>query len=153
MGQEIERKFLVNGNAWRSLAAGQVYRQGYLPTQECTVRVRVVGEIGFLTIKGPSVGISRAEFEYQIPVQDAQEMMDTLCVSPLIEKLRYRIQLNGLTWEVDEFMGDNAGLILAEVELEDEGQTIDLPEWIGKEVSGDPRYFNASLVKHPFSQW
>ena len=153
MGQEIERKFLVKGDAWRSLAAGKVYRQGYLPTQGCAVRVRIVGEMGFLTIKGPSVGISRAEFEYQIPIQDAQEMMDALCVRPLIEKMRYRIQLNGLTWEVDEFMGDNAGLILAEVELENERQTIDLPEWIWKEVSGNPRYFNTSLVKYPFSQW
>lgn len=153
MGQEIERKFLVQGDAWRSLAAGKVYRQGYLPTQGCAVRVRIVENTGFLTIKGPSVGISRAEFEYQIPVQDAQEMMDTLCVRPLIEKMRYRVQLNQVTWEVDEFMGDNTGLILAEVELEDDRQTIDLPEWIGKEVSGDPRYFNANLVKHPFSQW
>ena len=153
MGQEIERKYLVQGDAWRSLAVGQLYRQGYLPTEECTVRVRVIGKTGFLTIKGPSVGISRAEFEYEIPTQDALDMMDSLCVGPLIEKMRYRIELNGLTWEVDEFMGDNEGLIMAEVELEDENQMIDLPEWIGEEVSGDPRYFNSSLAKFPFTHW
>lgn len=153
MGQEIERKFLVQGDTWRSLAVGQVYRQGYLPTEDCTVRVRVVGKTGFLTIKGPNVGISRAEFEYEIPAQDALDMMDALCVTPLIEKMRYRVQLNELTWEVDEFMGDNAGLIMAEVELENERQIIDLPEWIGEEVSHDPRYFNSSLAKYPFSQW
>ncbi|MCG8363867.1 MAG: CYTH domain-containing protein [Pseudanabaenales cyanobacterium] len=153
MGQEIERKFLVQGDTWRSLAVGQVYRQGYLPTEDCTVRVRVVGKTGFLTIKGPNVGISRAEFEYEIPAQDALDMMDALCVTPLIEKMRYRVQLNELTWEVDEFMGDNAGLIMAEVELENERQIIDLPEWIGEEVSDDPRYFNSSLAKYPFSQW
>ncbi|MDJ0708095.1 MAG: CYTH domain-containing protein [Leptolyngbyaceae cyanobacterium MO_188.B28] len=153
MGQEIERKYLVEGDEWRSLAVGQLYRQGYLPTEECTVRVRVIGKKGFLTIKGPSTGISRSEFEYEIPTQDALDMMDSLCVGPLIEKMRYRIERNGLIWEVDEFMGENEGLIMAEVELEEEDQVIDLPDWIGEEVSGDPRYFNSSLAKFPFTHW
>ncbi|MGK7877120.1 MAG: CYTH domain-containing protein [Xenococcaceae cyanobacterium] len=153
MATEIERKFLVNGEKWRSLATGIVYRQGYISTEEgLTVRVRVVGSQGYLTIKGPSLGKSRAEFEYVIPVEDAQEMLDTLCDRPLIEKTRYKIKQGDLTWEVDEFAGENQGLILAEVELTDENQTIELPDWIDKEVS-DPKYFNVNLAKHPFSKW
>lgn len=154
MAKEIERKFLVKSDSWRRLAEGKVYRQGYISTQkEATVRVRIVGNQGYLTIKGPSVKYSRSEFEYPIPVEDAQEMLDTLCESPLIEKIRYRVECGGLIWEIDEFDGVNKGLIIAEVELSDEQQQIELPIWIGKEVSDDPKYFNSNLVKHPFSQW
>lgn len=155
MATEIERKFLVKGDRWRNLAKGVLYRQGYIANtqQGITVRVRIVGEQGYLTIKGPTVGTSRAEFEYPIPVEDAQVMLDTLCERPLIEKIRSKIEYKGLIWEIDEFLGENQGLILAEVELANENQQIELPDWINLDVSDDPRYFNVNLVKHPFSQW
>lgn len=154
MPTEIERKFLVKSDQWRSLATGTVYRQGYLSTKKgCSVRVRLVGDRGYLTIKGSTQGFSRAEYEYPIPAEDAQEMLDNLCDRPLIEKTRYKIELAGLIWEVDEFAGENQGLIVAEVELTDENQTLELPEWIDKEVSDDPRYFNANLSQHPYSKW
>lgn len=154
MAKEIERKYLVRGDGWRGLAEGSVYRQGYIATQDkATVRIRIVGEKSYLTIKGPSIKYSRLEFEYPIPVEDAQEMLETLCERPFIEKIRYKIESGGLIWEIDEFDGVNKGLILAEVELSDENQQIELPTWIGQEVSDDSRYFNSNLVKHPFSQW
>jgi CYTH domain-containing protein len=154
MGTEIERKFLLKGDAWRALARGTAYRQGYLSTvKERTVRVRTVGERGFLTVKGVTTGVRRAEFEYEIPRADADAMLDDLCERPLIEKTRYRIEHGGLVWEVDEFFGENAGLVLAEVELDSESQKIALPGWVGEEVSGDPRYFNANLIKNPYSTW
>jgi CYTH domain-containing protein len=154
MATEIERKFLVNGTSWKKGVAGALYRQGYLLTgKERTVRVRVADEEGFLTIKGAARGISRLEYEYRIPVLDATEMHDTLCLKPLIEKYRYRIEYAGLIWEVDEFLGENQGLLLAEVELAEADQPICLPDWAGAEVSHDPRYFNANLVSNPFSKW
>ena len=154
MATEIERKFTVTSDQWRKLATGIVYRQGYIATKKgTTVRVRLVGNQGYLTIKGSTVGVSRMEYEYPIPAADAQEMLDNLCERPLIEKTRYKIEYAGLIWEVDEFAGENQGLVVAEVELTDENQIIELPDWIGKEVSDDPRYFNANLVKYPFSQW
>jgi len=154
MAIEIERKFLVQDNTWRSLAVGLVYRQGYISGGNGrTVRVRRVGDRAYLTIKGPAIGISRSEFEYEIPVADAEAMLTTLCDRPLIEKKRYRIPIDDLVWEVDEFFGENAGLILAEVELQHLDQPISLPAWIGEEVSGDPRYFNSNLVVHPFTRW
>lgn len=153
MPKEIERKFLVKDDSWRQLAKGSLYRQGYISSEGATVRIRIVGNQGYLTIKGPTINYSRAEFEYQIPLADAQEMLDTLCVRPLIEKTRYKINLGGLVWEVDDFAGANQGLILAEVELTDEAQQIELPQWIGEEVSGDLKYYNSYLVKHPFSEW
>ncbi|MEO0532580.1 MAG: CYTH domain-containing protein [Cyanobacteria bacterium P01_A01_bin.123] len=152
MGTEIERKFLVVGDQWRSLGQGIRYCQGYLSTQP-TVRARIAGDKGYLTIKGPSDGVSRAEFEYPIPLDDAQAMLDTLCQRPWVEKIRTKIPIGDLVWEVDEFMGDNRGLILAEIELNRPDQTFALPHWIGKEVSGDSRYFNSYLVKHPFNTW
>jgi adenylate cyclase len=154
MAKEIERKFLVTGDDWRELAKGSIYRQGYIATQDkVTVRVRIIGEQGYLTIKGPVVNVTRLEFEYPIPVVDAQIMLDTLCRRPFIEKIRYKIEWGGLIWEIDEFDGVNKGLILAEVELSDANQVFDIPTWIGQEVSHDYRYFNSNLVTHPFSQW
>lgn len=151
MATEIERKFLVKGDGWRSLGLGEIYRQGYIANNNGrTVRVRVVGEQGYLTIKGSTTGMKRAEFEYKIPVKDAQELLETLCDRPFIEKTRYKILIGNLIWEVDEFWGENQGLILAEVELETEDQNIDIPDWIGEEVTSDPRYYNVNLVKNPY---
>lgn len=154
MGQEIERKFLLRSDAWRAGARGKRYRQGYLCiAKERTVRIRTIGDAGFLTIKGPSHGAARAEYEYAIPFADAEEMLDSLCERPLIEKTRHRIEHEGLVWEVDEFHGENAGLVVAEVELPRADHPVVKPGWIGEEVTSDPRYFNASLVKHPFKTW
>ncbi|HEY9851444.1 MAG TPA: CYTH domain-containing protein [Leptolyngbyaceae cyanobacterium] len=154
MATEIERKFLLKNDRWRTLATGVIYRQGYLSRKkEASVRIRIAGNQGYLTIKGLTVGNKRAEFEYPIPVEDAEIMLDTMCDRPLIEKIRYKIQQNGLIWEIDEFLGENQGLILAEVELKEENQVVELPDWIGMEVSDDARYFNINLVKEPFSQW
>lgn len=151
---EIERKFLVVGDSWRQGAAGTLYRQGYLCTDpERTVRVRLAGDAGTLTIKGKAEGISRAEFEYVIPATEAAELLDRLCLRPLIEKVRFRRLHAGRVWEIDEFFGENKGLILAEVELESADAQPEIPSWAGREVSDDPRYYNASLVQHPFSMW
>ena len=154
MGLEIEKKFLVKGDRWRSLGKGTPYRQGYLSSvKERTVRVRTIQDRGYLTIKGISRGAARAEFEYEIPYSDALEMLEQLCETPLIEKVRYKIEHNGLVWEIDEFSGDNQGLIVAEVELQSVDQTFDKPEWIGSDVTRDPRYFNANLIHYPFRMW
>ncbi|MEM6253827.1 MAG: CYTH domain-containing protein [Cyanobacteria bacterium P01_D01_bin.156] len=154
MAKEIERKFLVQGDDWRTLAEGRYYCQGYIPTQgKQTVRVRIIGEQGYLTLKGPTVGISRSEFEYPIPLKDAQAILSELCDRPIIAKHRYRIPMGDVIWEVDEFLDENQGLILAEVELTEETQTVDLPVWIGSEVTGDSRYYNSNLVKNPFKAW
>lgn len=154
MGTEIERKFLVLGDDWRSLGTGLPYWQGYLVSQpERVVRVRIAGDQGFLTIKGATTGISRPEFEYPIPVEDARQLLETLCDRPFIQKNRYKIPWGDLVWEIDEFAGDNQGLIIAEVELPSADYALDLPSWIGEDVSHDPRYYNANLVKYPFSQW
>lgn len=154
MGKEIERKFLVQGDEWKKLAKGTTYRQGYLnSTKERTVRVRTIDDKGYLTIKGVTVGATRAEYEYEIPGRDADEMLTNLCEKPLIEKRRYKIPQGSLTWEVDEFLGDNDGLIVAEIELPEEGTAFDKPAWIGREVTGDPKYFNSNLTKNPFKSW
>jgi adenylate cyclase len=153
MGQEIERKFLVTGDGWREGAEGTLYRQGYLAKDaDRTVRVRVAGAKAYLTIKGRSKGASRAEYEYEIPMQDAEELLD-LCEGPLVEKTRHKIQHAGHTWEVDVFHGDNEGLVMAEVELEREDAHVEMPGWAGKEVSGDPRYYNSSLSQKPYKTW
>ena len=153
MAKEIERKYLVKGNDWKKLSQGQFYCQGYIATEgKQTVRIRIVGEQGYLTLKGESIGQTRSEFEYPIPIADAREILDTLCDRPLIEKIRYKIPQGNLIWEVDEFLGENAGLIIAEVELTDENQEIELPEWIDRQVTA-PKYYNANLAKHPYSQW
>jgi len=154
MAQEIERKFLIIGEEWRELAKGTAYRQGYLSTvKERTVRVRTIDDQGFLTIKGITVGATRVEYEYEIPANEANEMLDNLCEQPIIEKNRFKVPLDGLIWEIDEFGGVNAGLIVAEVELEKEDQEFKKPEWTGEEVSDDPRYFNSNLIANPFTTW
>ena len=153
MGTEIERKFLVTGTAWKT-APGKRYRQGYLNSvKERVVRVRTIDDRGYLTVKGLTIGASRAEFEYEIPLEDASQMLDQLCERPLIEKTRYRVEHGGLVWEIDEFFGDNQGLVVAEVELESESQPFERPAWAGDEVTGDPRYFNSNLIKMPYSTW
>jgi len=154
MGVEIERKFLLQGDAWRGLGQAVLLRQGYLSSaRERVVRVRIEGQQAMLTIKGANVGATRGEWEYPIPLADAAELLDGLCEQPLIEKYRHRIEHAGMVWEVDEFLGANAGLIVAEIELASEDQPFEKPDWVGAEVSGDARYYNANLIRHPFSQW
>jgi CYTH domain-containing protein len=154
MAKEIERKFLVVGDAWRALAEGTLYRQGYLNSvKERTVRIRTVGDKAFLTIKGITVGSTRVEYEYPIPLADCNAMLDGLAEQPIIEKKRYRIPLDGHVWEVDEFFGENSGLIVAEIELKSEDESFSKPAWIGEEVGSDPRYFNSNLIAHPYSKW
>lgn len=153
MAQEIERKFLVIGDAWRT-EEGTLIRQGYLHNDiNGTVRVRTKGERAYLTVKGGQIGITRTEFEYEIPLEDANQMLDGLCQRPLIEKVRYEVHMDGFTWEIDEFLEENAGLVVAEIELENEDQEFPKPDWLGEEVSQEARYLNANLVKKPYSQW
>ena len=153
MGREIERKFLVEGTGWR-MGEGIEYCQGYLSTvKERTVRVRRAGDKAYLTIKSVNVGATRSEYDYEIPVPDANEMLEHLCRRPLVEKRRYRVEHAGLMWEIDEFSGENEGLVLAEVELTREHLAVQRPPWVGKEVTDDPRYFNANLVEHPYQKW
>jgi len=153
MGIEIERKFLVRNDAWKDRAGeGLPCRQGYLLSDgERTLRVRIIGSRAYLTVKGPTEGCTRMEFEYEIPADDA-EILLSLCASE-IEKVRYHIQDNGNRWDLDVFGGANRGLILAEIELRSEEQPFSLPDWIGEEVTGDPRYHNACLARNPFSGW
>jgi CYTH domain-containing protein len=154
MGVEIERKFLVIDERWRTLGVGVSLRQGYLSSHpERVVRVRIEGDAAMLTIKGRSVGASRGEWEYPIPLADAEQLLASLCEQPLIEKKRYRIQHEGMLWEVDEFFGANAGLVVAEIELAAEDQPFSRPDWLGAEVTDDARYFNANLISHPFTEW
>ncbi len=154
MGVEIERKFLLDGDAWRALGEPVLLRQGYLSSHpDRVVRVRTEGGKGSMTIKGRSHGATRGEWEYEIPLADANELLDRLCEQPLIEKYRRRIDFAGHTWEVDEFLGENQGLMFAEIELASEDQPFDKPAWIGAEVTHDRRYYNSSLVRLPFSAW
>ena len=154
MGKEIERKFLLKNETWKSQVEKSFsIKQGYLSTNpERTVRVRIKNEKGILTIKGITKGISRLEYEYEIPFQDAMELLQ-LCEQPIIEKVRYIVIDDKLKWEIDIFEGVNEGLQLAEVELESEDQIINTPEWIEKEVSAERRYYNSSLIKNPFKDW
>jgi len=154
MGIEIEKKFLVKGTDWKNLAGGIIYRQAYLSTKkESVVRVRTVEKKGYLTIKGLNFGASRVEYEYEIPIIDANEMLNNLCNKSIIEKKRYSIIFEGLVWEVDEFLGANKGLIIAEVELSNENQEIKKPTWIGREVTSEPKFFNSNLASNPYSKW
>lgn len=154
MPQEIERKFLLKNNDWKKeISCSTEIRQGYLSLDnERNVRVRTRGKKGILTIKGKTENISRKEFEYEIPQLEAEELLD-LCHRPLIEKIRHEIVIGNHTWEIDEFLGENEGLIVAEIELEAEKQLFEKPNWLGKEVSDDVRYYNASLVKLAFKDW
>lgn len=154
MGIEIERKFLLANDAWRGQGQPTLMRQGYLAADPVrTVRVRIEGERAVITIKSKSIGASRGEWEYEIPVPDAAELLDRLCEQPLVEKTRHRIEHRGHIWEVDEFQGENAGLVVAEIELASEDEAFDKPAWIGREVTGDARYYNSSLIRLPYSRW
>lgn len=154
MGHEIERKFLVDTAHWQPRDAGTHLVQGYLSSHpDRVVRVRIAGDAAKLTIKGRTTGITRTELEYDIPVADARTMLDTMCERPLIDKHRYTEDVGGRTWEIDVFHGDNAGLVLAEIELASETDAVDVPPWAGREVSDDPRYFNANLIEAPYSTW
>lgn len=154
MAREIERKFLVKNDSWKMGCQGIACRQGYLVKDAAiTVRVRVLGDHGYLTVKGKTEGIARDEFEYAVPREDAEAMLASMCGQRIVEKIRYHVEIGGFRWDVDEFLGENAGLVLAEVELDSEDQEPAVPDWIGPEVSGDVRYYNAYLAEHPFSKW
>ncbi len=154
MGVEIERKFLVQTEQWKGEGQGTLYRQGYLCAEnERTVRVRIAGDTGYMTVKGKSIGASRVEYEYIIPVQDAAVLLERLCLQPIIEKKRYRVPYRGVVWEVDEFMGENDGLVVAEIELTSENQSFVLPDWVGREVTDDVRYYNSHLISSPYCSW
>jgi adenylate cyclase len=154
MANEIEYKYLVHKDAWKPSTAGVMYRQGYLVSaNEGVVRVRIAGDRAFLTVKGRTIGVARLEFEYPIPLADAAIMLNQLCMRPLIEKTRYREEYKGHCWEIDEFHGDNAGLVIAEIELDSADERFALPPWAAADVSGDPRYFNSNLAMNPYKNW
>lgn len=155
MKQEIERKFLVSDDGWRGRAIPELYRQGYIArAQDRAVRVRIAGNRGELAIKiRRNPGLTRDEYEYSIPLEDAKSLLGSIPPGEVLEKYRYTFVENGLTWEVDEFLGANAGLIIAEVELDSEDQPIVYPPWLGKEVSRISRYFNAELAQQPYTSW
>lgn len=152
---EIERKFLVLNEDWRALATSAIpMRQGYLNNEKrCSVRVRISGDEAHLNIKGATIGAKRLEFEYPIPLEQASIILDSLSAGPLIEKVRYLIPQGHLTWEIDVFSGDNAGLVVAEIELSDADEAFDIPTWIGEEVTHDTRYYNTRLSREPYSTW
>lgn len=153
MAREIERKFLVTGTTWKKHLTGEHYRQGYLATESSnSVRVRHTTQKAWLTIKGRGTGITRQEFEYEIPLIDAIEILP-LCNNIIIEKIRYKMTFAGNVWEIDEFLGDNAGLVVAEIELVSEKQEFEKPTWAGNEVTHDSRYLNVNLSRHPFNAW
>ena len=150
MGIEIERKFLLVGNGWKNQTVGNTIRQGYLSSDHArVVRIRIVNDEAFITIKSSTNGIFRNEWEYPIPIRDAEDMLENLCLRPLIEKKRYCVTYEGMTWEIDEFFGENEGLLIAEIELESENQIFSKPKWVGKEVTDDPRYYNTNLMRNP----
>lgn len=152
---EIERKFLVRNDGWRDGVRESAYfRQGYLSNEvRCSVRVRIAGERAWLNLKSVTVGAQRHEFDYEIPVRDAHQMLDVLTVKPLIEKTRYFVEVGSHTWEIDVFEGDNEGLVVAEIELDSPDEPFEKPDWVGEEVTYDPRYYNTSLSTHPYRNW
>ncbi|MBA3010925.1 MAG: CYTH domain-containing protein [Proteobacteria bacterium] len=153
MGIEIERKFLVT-RIPVDLSCGLFVCQGYMLNREDrVVRIRIMGNSGFLTIKGKTVNTRRWEFEYEIPEPDARQMLELFCEKPLVEKVRFKIEFKGFEWVIDQFLGENAGLVLGEIELEHETQSFEIPPWAGKEVTRDPRYYNSNLICHPYSAW
>ena len=155
LATEIERKYLVRDDSWRAHARAEVrYQQGYLAnTEQCSVRVRIGGGEAFVNVKGRTVGASRLEFEYPVPVEDARVMLRELCLPSLIEKTRYLVAHGDREWEVDVFEGDNAGLVVAEIELGDEAEAVALPSWAGEEVTDDVRYYNSNLAVTPYNRW
>jgi adenylate cyclase len=155
MSVEIERKFLPSSDAWRlGVHDSKRLRQGYLNNEtHCSVRVRTSAGQAWLNIKGATVGAQRIEFEYEIPLADAQEILDTLSLKPIVEKVRHLVNVGRHVWEIDEFEGDNAGLVVAEIELEHPDEAFDKPDWIGEEVTHDVRYYNTSLSRCPFKDW
>ena len=154
MAKEIERKYLVKAGTWIPQDGGVHFKQGYLNSQkERVVRVRIEGTKAKLTIKGVTTGVTRSEFEYPLPIDDASILLDQLCEQPLIDKHRHTEQHHGRTWEIDVFHGDNEGLVVAEIELTSETDSPALPAWVGPEVSSDPRYFNSNLLKNPYKNW
>ena len=155
MGIEIERKFLVTNDSWHEAAGpGIPIKQGYLVGgKDASVRVRLQGDTANLNIKSATLGVRRQEFEYPIPLADAKVLLNTLCHRPIIEKMRYLVPYANKQWEIDVFEGDNAGLIVAELELQDESEQYETPPWLGEEVSHDPRYYNTCLSQHPFKDW
>lgn len=155
MATEIERKFLLRNDDWREHAdAGTAYCQGYLAgAKRASVRVRHAGNEAFINIKSATLGIRRQEFEYPIPVDEAETMLAQLCLRPLIEKTRYHVTFGTHLWEIDVFHGVNEGLVVAEIELQREKERFEIPPWLGKEVSHDPRYYNVRLVTHPYKDW
>jgi adenylate cyclase len=154
MAREIERKFTVDTAKWQPNGTGVWVRQGYIPASGRTsVRVRIAGDQSFLTIKGETTGMVRTEFEYPIPPADAHQILDELCARPFIEKTRYYVEYAGATWEVDVFEGENAGLVVAEIELTHEDAVFEMPPWVLSEVTDDPKYYNVNLVTRPFCKW
>ena len=154
MPKEIERKFLITNNGYKPGSSKRLIRQGFLSNRkEAVVRVRIIDNEAFLTIKGPTKVSTRLEYEYAIPIEEAGEMLSLLCERPLIEKYRYIVDFEGFTWEVDEFLGENEGLVVAEIELEHESQEFPKPGWLGDEVTDDQRYYNANLIKNPYKSW
>ncbi len=155
MGIEIEKKFLLKNDSWKKEAGkGDLFRQGYMSgSNRSSVRIRVAGDKANINIKSATLGITRKEFEYEIPLKDANEMLDSLCEKPFIEKRRYFIARGAHTWEVDAFEGDNSGLVVAEIELSDPDEPFDLPNWVGEDVSGEPKYYNVCLVNNPYKNW
>ncbi len=155
MALEIEKKFLLTNDTWRQQVHKSIaFKQGYLVgSDKSSVRVRIQGDQANINIKGATLGISRQEFEYPIPMDDAHELLATLCDKPLIEKTRHYVSVADHTWEIDEFFGDNAGLFVAEIELSHENEDFDMQDWLGKEVSDDKRYYNSMLIKHPYKNW
>ncbi|MBB6238593.1 CYTH domain-containing protein [Pedobacter sp. AK013] len=155
MGKEIERKFLIDQQKWDTLSKpeGKLLRQGYLLSdKDKTIRVRATDTKGFLTIKGQTIGATRMEYEYEIPVGEATELLDNFSLSEL-SKIRYEITYNGKVWEIDVFLGDNKGLIVAEIELESENEIFDLPDWVSREVTEEEKYYNSNLTVKPFKDW
>ncbi len=158
MAKEIERKFLIDISQLGDLNSGVEIKQGYISTTDTTadniaVRIRLLGDKAFLTLKGKNTGATRSEFEYEIPVKDANEMLAEFCSGPIIDKTRYLVEHCGHTWEVDIFRGDNDGLIVAEVEMQSEDESVDIPAWAVQEVTGEDKYYNANLLNNPFKNW
>ncbi|MCF8369067.1 MAG: CYTH domain-containing protein [Bacteroidales bacterium] len=154
MAIEIERKFLVKNHSFKKLAKGVLYQQGFLSiNKERIVRIRLVGNLAWITIKGLSHGAMRKEFEYSIPVHDAKIILEEMCQKPIISKYRYEIKFEGSIWEVDEFMNENDGLVIAEIELQHEDDDFEKPDWIGNEVTGEEKYYNSNLINNPFKNW